>query len=168
MSSFLDRFIDPAGLTPHGFCLAWEPGLIWLQAGSDVLIACAYFSIPLALSFFVRRRRDVPYPWMVWLFVAFIMACGTTHAFGALTLWVPAYWPDGLVKALTAALSITTAVLLWPLIPRALTLPSPAELEEANARLTREAAIRKEITRKLLDSETALRQAEQRSSRAFG
>ena len=124
--------------TPHGFCLAWQPGLIWLQAGSDLLIAAAYFSIPATLVVFLRRRSDLAFKPIFALFAAFILACGTTHILGAVTLWVPLYWLDGGVKALTAALSVATAAAIWPLVPKVLALPSPAALREANAALARE------------------------------
>ncbi|HET6182337.1 MAG TPA: PAS domain S-box protein [Acetobacteraceae bacterium] len=135
IASILTTFVDPSGFTPHGFCLAWDPGLVWLQAGSDLAIAAAYYSIPLALAFFVSRREDLAFRWVFLLFAAFIMACGTTHVMGVLTLWVPAYWADGAVKAVTAILSCVTAVALWPLMPKALALPPPAQLRSANQEL---------------------------------
>ena len=107
----LSWLADLDALTPHGFCLAWEPGLIWLQAGSDLVIAASYYSIPLALVVFARRRTDLAFRWISSLFAAFILACGTTHLFSVLTLWVPAYWAEGVVKAVTAVISIVTA--LW-------------------------------------------------------
>ena len=131
-----DWLFDPSGLTPHGFCLSWVPGLIALHAGSDAAIGLAYFSIPLALAWFVRQRRDLGYRWLVYAFVAFILACGTTHLFSIVTLWLPAYGVEGLVKLTTAVLSIATAALLWPLIPRLVALPSPAQLERVNAALS--------------------------------
>jgi signal transduction histidine kinase len=152
--------MDWSHFTPHGFCLAWDPGLIWLQAASDVLIALAYFSIPAALLVFLRRRRDLAFKPVFGLFALFIMACGTTHIMGALTLWVPAYWIDGAIKALTAVLSISTAIILWPLLPRALALPSPALLRDANAALAREIEERDAVAKKLRDSEARLRQVQ--------
>jgi signal transduction histidine kinase/CheY-like chemotaxis protein len=137
---------DPSGLTPHGFCLLWEPGLIWLHALSDIGIGIAYFTIPMALAVFARRRRDLVFRPVFFLFAAFIMLCGTGHLLDVLTLWVPAYWADGLVKAATAIVSIVTAVALWVLLPQALALPSPGQLREANAAL--------------LESENRLRQAQ--------
>lgn len=134
--SLRDWLLNPSGLTPHGFCLSWAPGLVALHAASDAVIGIAYFSIPLALASFVGQRRDLQYGWVAYLFVAFIMACGTTHLFSILTLWVPAYGVEGLVKLLTAVLSILTAVLLWPLIPKAVALPSAAQLAALNAQLT--------------------------------
>src|SRR5664279_2289080 len=100
---------DPAGLTPHGFCLLWEPGLIWTYAVSDTGIALAYLTIPLALAVFARRRGDLVFKPMVWLFASFILLCGATHLLDVVTLWVPAYGVEALVKAATAAVSIVTA-----------------------------------------------------------
>jgi hypothetical protein len=34
---------------------------VWLHNVSDALIWLAYFLIPVALVYFVRRRRDVPF-----------------------------------------------------------------------------------------------------------
>ena len=147
-----------ADFTPHGFCLAWDPGLIWLQAGSDLLIAIAYYSIPAALLIFLRRRRDLAFRPLFGLFAAFILACGTTHVLAVVTLWQPVYWLDGGVKAVTAALSVATAIVMWPLIPRALALPSASDLRALNDQLAHEVSERDAAVAALRDSETKLRQ----------
>ena len=51
------------------------------------------------------------------------------------TLWVPDYGLVGLIKAFTAVVSIATATALWPLLPKALALPSPNQLRTANKAL---------------------------------
>jgi signal transduction histidine kinase len=158
MGTFLSALFEPSGLTPHGFCLLWDPGLLWLHAVSDSLIGIAYYSIPLALIQFVRHRRDTTFSWIFWLFAAFILACGTTHFMSIVTLWKPLYWIDGAIKALTAMLSIVTAIVLWPLIPRALALPSPAALREINLELARQIAERDLAEEALRISEARLRQ----------
>ena len=136
MFKALDQWLfDSTGLTAHGFCLLWEPGLIWTYAISDTGIALAYFSIPLALVVIARRRRDLVFRPLLWLFAAFILLCGTTHWLDLLTLWVPAYGLQAVVKAATATVSIFTAVALWRLLPAALAFPSPAQMREANAAL---------------------------------
>jgi hypothetical protein len=122
---FLSQMFSETGLTPHGFCLLWEPGLIWLHVASDTVIGLSYYAIPLALGYFVWKRQDIIFGWIFWMFAAFILACGTTHFVEIWTLWHPDYWVQGLVKLVTAAVSLMTAVLLWPLIPRLLELPSP-------------------------------------------
>ncbi|MBP9231110.1 MAG: PAS domain S-box protein [Phenylobacterium sp.] len=133
--SIWDWLLNPTGLTPHGFCLNWAPGLVSLHAGSDVVIGLSYFSIPLAIAAFVKRRPDLEYGWVAYLFVAFILACGTTHLLAILTLWVPAYGVEGLIKLTTAVLSVATAGILWPLLPRLAAIPSAPRLELLNLRL---------------------------------
>ncbi|WP_340314898.1 ATP-binding protein [Rhizorhabdus argentea] len=126
------------GYAPHGYCLLWRPWLVWTMAISDVLIALAYFSIPIALVTFVRRRRDVEFSGIFWLFALFIMACGLTHVVALWNLWNGAYQLEAIVKAITAAASVLTAILLWPLLPKAIALPSPTHLRLANEALRAE------------------------------
>ena len=135
MESFLQSLVAPGDFLPHGLCLTWRPELIWTHLLSDILIGLAYFSIPVGLLYFVWQRQDLAYKWIFLMFCGFILACGVTHFFGAWTLWHPDYIAQGVVKAFTAAISVVTAVVLWPLIPQALALPSPAQLREANSSL---------------------------------
>ena len=129
---------------PHGHCYLWEPGVVWLHAVSDGLIAAAYLSIPITLFYIIRKRRDLPFDWMVLCFSTFIVACGMTHVMEVWTLWIPVYWLSGLIKAITAAVSVATAVLLVRVAPKILELPSPAELKVINTSLATEIAQRKE------------------------
>jgi signal transduction histidine kinase len=137
MLDIVRRLLDADSLSPHGICLLWRPELVWTHAISDALIGAAYFSIPVALAYLVSRRPDVAFSWMFWAFAVFILACGTTHFFAIWTLWVPDYGAEALIKAVTAAASVATAVALWPLLPKALALPSPAQLREVNVGLER-------------------------------
>lgn len=141
---------------PHGHCYYWDPSVVWLHVVSDILTSAAYYSIPIALFVFVRRRQDLAFPGMFWLFAAFILACGTTHVLNIVTLWHPVYRLEGVIKALTGAVSVVTAVLLWPLIPRALRLPSPAQLESVNAELREENAQRRRAEAELVEANEAL------------
>lgn len=128
-------WVSSNGLMPHGFCYQWKPALIWLHAISDTLIALAYFLIPAALLYFVRKRKDIPFGWMFVCFGVFIAACGATHAMEVWTLWVPSYWFFGGVKVITAVASVPTAVFLVRLMPTALTLSSVEEINAINAEL---------------------------------
>jgi len=125
----LINFFGANGFTPHGYCLAWSSALLWLHVLSDAFIVLAYYSIPLTLVYFVRQRKDLPYPWLFSMFGLFILACGTTHLFSMITIWVPLYWLDGIIKAITAIVSVASAALMFWVIPRALLLRSPAQLE---------------------------------------
>ncbi|OUL36219.1 hypothetical protein BV372_08410 [Nostoc sp. T09] len=105
------------------------------------------------LVYFVRKRRDVPFDWIFLMFGTFIVACGTTHVIEVWTLWHPTYWLSGLIKAITAFVSVYTAIELVSLIPKALVLPSPAELEAANCQLAKEIVERKRTEEELRESE---------------
>ncbi|MGH2257687.1 hypothetical protein ACQ1ZF_14395, partial [Enterococcus faecalis] len=83
----------------------------------------------------VARRPDVDFGWLFWAFAIFIMACGMTHVLAIVTLWIPIYGIEGIVKAVTAVASVITAVVLWPLLPQMLAIPSPAQLRRAEAAL---------------------------------
>ena len=155
--SLLGTIFDPSGLTPHGFCLTWAPGLIWLHAGSDALTTLAYVSIPVSLFWLLWRRRDRTYRWIGYLFVVFILACATTHGLAILTLWVPAYGLEGLAKAFTAVMSITTAATLWIAAPRLAAMLSPVELTNLNTNLAKTVIKQEATVRELRDREATLR-----------
>ena len=125
---FLRALLSPNDFMPHGYCYLWNTRLVWLHVVSDSLIALAYFSIPITLVHFIRKRRDLPFNWMFVCFGVFILACGATHAMEVWTLWHASYWLSGAVKAVTALVSVPTAILLVRLVPQALALPSPEEL----------------------------------------
>jgi len=143
MTSLQDLF--RSDFMPHGHCFLWRPDVLWLNVGSDLLIAVAYYSIPVALFYFVRRRPDVTFGWLFWMFGAFIFLCGTTHVVEIWTVWNGVYYLQGVVKLLTAGVSLATAAALWPAIPRAISLPSPAALETSNLELRREVSRREAV-----------------------
>ncbi|MBD2740273.1 PAS domain S-box protein [Coleofasciculus sp. FACHB-1120] len=148
MLKFVQNFLSK-DFIPHGHCYLWKPGLVWLHITSDILIAVAYYSIPIMLVYFVSKRRDMPFYGIFLLFGTFIVACGTTHLAEVVTLWHPYYWLSGFLKAFTAGVSVYTALVLMPLIPQALAFPSPALLEIANNTLEKEVAERQATEEKL-------------------
>lgn len=137
MQSVIEYLFGAASFMPHGYCLLWRPDLVALHAVSDALIFAAYASIPAALVVLVRKRPEIEHRTTVVLFATFILACGFTHLMGMLTLWQPMYGLQGLVKALTAIVSVLVAIAIWPLLPKLLKIPSPALLQALNADLER-------------------------------
>jgi PAS domain S-box-containing protein len=126
------------GFMPHGYCYLWSPTLIGLHVVSDFLIALSYLSIPVTLMHFIGKRRDIPFSWMFLCFGAFIVACGGTHLMEIWTVWFPSYWLAGMVKAVTACLSVATAILLIRFTPLVLALPGSRWLLDLNEKLTAE------------------------------
>ncbi|NUN65625.1 response regulator [Pseudanabaena biceps] len=150
------QLLETNGYIPHGHCYLWQTNLVGLHVSGDALIALAYFSIPTMLIYFVNKRTDVEkFRKVSLLFGSFIIACGLTHTLEIVTLWYPIYWWAGLLKALTAIISIYTAFELFFLIPVALALPSADELMQANQ------ALEAEITEKRI-TEQALRESQKR------
>ena len=138
MQEMWKTFFSSGSFIPHGHCYLWQTQLVWLHVASDSIIALAYFSIPITLVYFISKRQDLPFDWIFALFGAFIVACGITHIFELWTLWHPTYWLSGTMKAITALISLATAILLVDLMPQALALPSPAQLASANRLLEAE------------------------------
>ena len=133
-----DRFfwpLSPAGLTPHGFCLFWQPGLILTHASADLVTGAAYFAIAIALATIARRREDLVFRPILWLFISFILLCGLTHWLDMLTLWVPIYVVQGAIKAVAAAFSAVTAIALCRALPEILSRPSLAEFRRVHENL---------------------------------
>ncbi|EFH60711.1 hypothetical protein ARALYDRAFT_477715 [Arabidopsis lyrata subsp. lyrata] len=90
------------------------------QRVSDLLIAIAYFSIPLELLYFISFS-NVPFKWVLVQFIAFIVLCGMTHLLNAWTYYGPhsfqlMLWLT-IFKFLTALVSCATAITLLTLIP---------------------------------------------------
>jgi PAS domain S-box-containing protein len=135
---YLISLLGRNGFLPHGYCFTWSPGVLWSMVGADAIIAAAYFSIPIATISYVRRRPEATTNWVPWLFSAFIFACGLTHVMDIWTIWRPDYALQALSKVVTAAISLVTAVMLWPLIPRALKIPSVQQLQTVIAELKAE------------------------------
>ncbi|PSB20667.1 hybrid sensor histidine kinase/response regulator [Phormidesmis priestleyi ULC007] len=156
MTDFWSQLFSLNSFVPHGHCYLWQTNLVSLHVLSDALIALAYYSIPITLFYLVRKRQDLPFEWVFLLFAAFIVACGTTHVLEIWTLWYPTYWLSGLVKAFTALVSVVTATQLFPLMPKVLALPSPAQLEHANLDLQSQVTKRLRIEEELKRYQTQL------------
>ncbi|WP_439630915.1 PAS domain-containing sensor histidine kinase [Gemmata sp.] len=158
MSDFITRLFDPSGFVPRRACGDWTPGLVWLHNASDALIWLAYLAIPLVMLV-IARRKAVPFRAVYFLFVAFILTCGFTHFLDVVMFYNPLYRLSGLLKAVTAVASWATVIALIHVLPRALALRSPEELE-------REVAERRRVEGELralhaeLEERVALRTAE--------
>ncbi|MEP6605588.1 MAG: EAL domain-containing protein [Nitrosospira sp.] len=121
---------------------------LWLQLISDIIIALAYFSIVFVLAYFLKRRTDLTFKSAFIIFGLFIMMGGLTHVLNIVKIWTPVYWVEGAIKVVTVIVSFVTAVVLWPLMPKALALPSPSAL-------TRSRDIQRELRRDVTKAQRA-------------
>lgn len=111
------------------YCGSWSDFHGWLYIISDILIWTAYFLIPIFLIRFIQSRKDFPFPKTIWLFVAFILLCGTTHLIDALIFWLPVYRVSALVRFGTAIISLITVYYLFKIFPNVLLLRSVSDLQ---------------------------------------
>jgi PAS domain S-box-containing protein len=139
MLEFLRRLLEPDFL-PHGTGYLWQPGVLWLNVISDLAISLAYYAIAVLLFWFLRKRQDVKFSWILVAFGGFILACGTTHLLGVWNLWHDTYRLDGVMKAISALASLITILLMVPLLPALVVLPSPRQLAAMHRELTQQAA----------------------------
>lgn len=152
----IGEFLSSKGYLPHGYCFTWTPSLLWSMVVSDAVIALSYFSIPAVIVSFYAKRPDLSYRGVAALFGLFIMACGVTHVMAIWTIWVPDYGLEAVTKVVTAAVSLVTAAALWPLLPKALKIPSVQQLQQAITSLEAEMAKRKTAEEHLHDTEQSL------------
>ena len=155
---FIELLFASGDFQPHGFCYQWNVALVWLNVLSDLLIALAYFAIPIVLLRFIHKRKDLPFSWMFALFGVFIIACGATHLMEVWNLWHAQYWLAGAIKAITAAASIPTAILLARIMPQVIDLPNSGQWIQANAALQKEVYERRELELDLRISEAKYRE----------
>jgi len=93
------------------------------------MIWAAYFVIPLLLFKIVIKRKDIPFPKIFWLFIAFILLCGLTHFLDAVIFWWPAYRLSALIRFATGLVSIFTVYALYKILPLVNNLRTLDQLE---------------------------------------
>jgi two-component system, NtrC family, sensor kinase len=103
--------MDDSQFTPHGFCLAWQPGLLWITVIAHAMTAYAYFGIPFMLALSMKSLAVIPH-WLLALFGVFILLCGVSHVLEILAIWIPDYWWIAIEVGLTGLVSLLTLFLL--------------------------------------------------------
>ena len=131
----------------HGACLAWQPDLIWLNAVSDTMLACAFITIGGVLWLFAWRRHHeiiVAFRVIFWTFGGFALLCAADRGLAILTLWDPAYGLQAVVKGVLAPVSAVITAGLLLALPRFMVMPTRVQLQQAYAALEEETRQRRE------------------------
>ena len=134
---------------PSGYCYLWDGPLVSLHVVANLLVGIAFISIPVALLWILKKRRDVPFQGVLLWFSAFLVACAATSLLEVWNLWHDDFWLAGALKGVAAITSVATAGYLFLLIPKAVKLPSPRQMEQTNARLAEEIAGRERVMKQL-------------------
>ncbi|MCB1690288.1 MAG: diguanylate cyclase [Halioglobus sp.] len=127
--TIVDKFLD-GSFMPHGHCFLWREDLLFLHVAGDLTTALAYIMIPVVLVRLVLIRKDLRFNSLFLLFAAFILFCGLTHIVGVINIWHGYYYVEGVAKVATGLISITTAIVLWRLLPVLVSLPSRTDMKE--------------------------------------
>lgn len=124
MVDFFRNLFNTNGFPARWHCGLWDESHGWLHIISDVMIFGAYTLIPVTLLIFAwKKHREILFAKLVWLFAAFILACGIGHLIEATIFWHPWYRFSGLVKAITALVSWATLIMIIQKMPVALRVP---------------------------------------------
>jgi PAS domain S-box-containing protein len=126
------------GYIPLGDCFKWSSSLLTLMVLGNLLAATAFFTMPLAVFSYLKRSQHRKYHWIFILFTASCIACATAHAVKIWTVYQPVYALEAALDFVGGAAFLATAVLVWPLIPKVLALPQPAQMEKAHDELKTE------------------------------
>jgi chemotaxis family two-component system sensor kinase Cph1 len=129
VKEFFSGLFSTASWPARWHCGSWSDFHGWLYILSDLTIWAAYFAIPILLFGIVRKRKDIPFPGILWLFIAFILLCGTTHLIDAIIFWWPAYRLSAFVRFVTGIVSITTVIALYKITPMVYNLRTVDQLE---------------------------------------
>ena len=149
---FISGVFSTADWPARWVCGTWSEFHGWLYIFSDLLIWASYFTIPILLIILVKRRNDLPFRGVIYLFIAFIVLCGLTHLFDALLFWWPAYRVSAILRLVTGIVSAITVVALYKVLPQIHSLRTVEDLEQ-------EIDERKELEDKLSQSEFLLSEA---------
>jgi chemotaxis family two-component system sensor kinase Cph1 len=129
VADFFSNIFSTAHWPARWHCGSWSDFHGWLYIVSDIGIWASYFAIPLLLIIMLRKKRDLPFHKIIFLFVAFILLCGLTHLIDAAIFWWPAYRLSALLRFVTAVVSIFTVYALYRILPTVFNLRTVADLE---------------------------------------
>lgn len=125
--TLFDKLSD-GSFMPHGHCFLWREDLLFLHVAGDLTTALAYILIPFVLVRLVIVRDDLRFNSVFLLFAGFILFCGLTHIIDVVNIWHGYYYIEGGAKVATGLISITTAIVLWRLVPAVVALPSRKDM----------------------------------------
>ena len=108
----------------------------WWGIAEHGALALAFFSMSLVLTWVVYRRSDLHFGRTFLWAKIFLLACAVREGLAIAAPWHPPTEAVTIVTAIAAICGIGTAAILWRLLPRALSFPSPEKLQAANAELS--------------------------------
>lgn len=143
---------DTDGFMARKDCGDWPNWLVVVAMVSDIIIGFAYMAIPLLLGYFwYKRRRGLPHPNILVMFVFFIFFCGCTHFADALMYYWPAYRFSITLCIITAIISFCTVLYLPEVIGYFMQFKTPGEYKEIAEALESQVSLERSTFKDLSD-----------------
>ncbi len=127
----MDQLLTTDGFTPLGLCFKWNSVLLLMLIVGNLLTAVSFFTIPVAVLSYLRKTQFPVTHWIFYLFTSACLACGVSHAIRVCTVFNPVFGLSAVFDVLSGGAFLATSIMLWPLIPKLLALPQPAQMEKA-------------------------------------
>jgi len=136
---------------------SWTDFHGWLYIVSDLLVWSSYFILPVLIIRYVRKQgKKVHFNGLYVLFASFILVSGATYLIDALMFWVPLFRVGAVMRLATGIISWVTVFYVFKVLPTALSLKSPMELQdEIEKRVQAETAMKLQHDRLLEAERTA-------------
>jgi PAS domain S-box-containing protein len=153
----VDFFLRIAG----GLGLRTPASLAIANMLSNGILTLACFGVAFGILWYSHHHKGLAaaYRKVTSLICVFALACGTGQLLDLLTFWFPA--TSGLFSLANVgvgAVALIAAFALWPRLPKLVTLPSAADLLEANQRLAADELARRKLVETLSSFNHALEQ----------
>ncbi|NEQ52551.1 MAG: response regulator [Leptolyngbya sp. SIO3F4] len=137
MDNLLQAILSFNACSPQQYCSQWQTPIVGLHMASSLVIALAYFSIPITLYFTYKGDRILTSR-LFWLLGIFITLCGISYSIDVWAVWYPADGLAVIIRLLTALIAVCIAVELIVRLPELLILKTPSELAAVNKKLKTE------------------------------
>ncbi len=130
---FYKSILSTNTLASHQIDTNLSPGLLRVQAFSDLLTGIAFLIIPVAILYFFYKRKDLRFSSRRMLIAGLISVSAVSavsHFLDIYFLFNPIYWLDVGLNVATTVISISIAIILVRILPEALKIQSPDQLQK--------------------------------------
>ena len=128
----MEHLLGSEGYAPLGMCFKWDATLLVLTVVGNLLAALAMIFIPIALLAFLRRGEQYKsFHWVFYLFASASFAGGAAHAVKIWNVYHPAFALEAGLDFFSGLAFLSTAILMWPMMPKILSLPRPEQMDKA-------------------------------------
>lgn len=135
----MDQLIGSNGYLPLGYCFKWDTTLLVLTVVGNLLASIALFLIPLGVFTFLRRGGNYQsFSGLFYLFTSASIAGAAAHAMKIWNVFHSDFALEAGLDFYSGLAFLSTAALMWPLIPKILALPQPEQVTKAYEELKAE------------------------------